>query len=168
MLILKNSKELVWNVWAKQGHSRGMQYREQYTLAYSPEQMYALVADVASYPQFLPWCVGATILEQSPEHIVAELIVGNGLVREAFTSHVTLTPHHMIEARYTEGPFRYLHNQWKFSPISEGQGCLVDFEVDFELKSSLLQQVMSSLFTHAVHKMVHAFETRAKLIYGRS
>jgi coenzyme Q-binding protein COQ10 len=143
-------------------------YQEQTRLPYSPEQMYALVADVASYPQFLPWCVGATILEQSSEHIEAELIVGNGLLREAFTSHVTLAPHHTIEARYTEGPFRYLHNQWKFSPEPESQGCVVDFEVDFELKSSLLQQVMNSLFTHAVHKMVHAFEMRAKVLYGRS
>ena len=130
--------------------------------------MYALVADVASYPEFLPWCVGATILEASPEHLVAELIVGNGLVREAFTSHVTLRPPHTIEARYTEGPFRYLHNRWKFSPTSEGQGCIVDFEVDFELKSSLLQQLMSGLFTHAVHKMVEAFERRAQTLNLRS
>ncbi len=139
-------------------------HAERCFLPYSPEQMYDLVADVASYPEFLPWCVGATIHEQSARHSVAELIVGNAVFREAFTSHVTLVPKTIIEARYTQGPFHYLHNRWQFHPTSEG--CEVDFEVDFELKSRILSQMINTLFTHAIHRMVHAFEVRAKVLYG--
>ena len=141
-------------------------HQEKCTLPYTVDQMYDLVADVASYPAFLPWCVGATILESSDTHCVAELIVGNDVFREAFTSHVILVPKTTIEARYTQGPFRYLNNRWHFKPTQDGLGCHVDFEVDFELKSFLLQRVMNTFFTHAVQKMVHAFELRAKGLYS--
>jgi len=139
-------------------------HAEQRLLPYSQEQMFALVADVEKYPEFLPWCVGARIREKRPELIVADLIIGFRLIRERFTSRVALSPPSGIDVAYTDGPFRYLNNHWGFDPVPGG--CRVDFFVDFEFKSRLLQKMIEMLFGEAVRRMVAAFETRAKQLYG--
>ncbi|HEX5321529.1 MAG TPA: type II toxin-antitoxin system RatA family toxin [Stellaceae bacterium] len=140
-------------------------HAEQRLLPYSQEQMFALVADVEKYPEFLPWCVGARIREKRPELIVADLIIGFRLIRERFTSRVTLQRPSSIDVAYTDGPFRYLNNHWGFEPTPSG-GCRLDFFVDFEFKSKLLQKVIEALFGEAVKRMVAAFETRARQLYG--
>ncbi|HEX3882559.1 MAG TPA: type II toxin-antitoxin system RatA family toxin [Stellaceae bacterium] len=139
-------------------------HAEKRVLPYTPEQMFALVADVERYPEFLPWCVGARIRERGPTLIVADLIIGFRMIRERFTSRVALSPPSAIDVAYTDGPFRYLNNHWGFSPAPEG--CRVDFFVDFEFKSRLLQKMIEMLFGEAVKRMVAAFETRAKQLYG--
>ncbi len=139
-------------------------HAERRVLPYTPEQMFRLVADVQHYPDFLPWCVGARIRQRSQTLIVADLMIGFRMVRERFTSRVTLDAPHRIEASYLEGPFRYLHSRWLFEPHPDG--CVIDFHVDFEFKSRLLQGLIATLFGEAVHRMVAAFETRAAYLYG--
>jgi len=140
-------------------------HAEQRVLPYTPEQMYALVADVERYPEFLPWCVGARIRERRADLIVADLIIGFRMFRERFTSRVKLTPPRRLDVEYTEGPFRYLTNYWIFDPVPGG--CRIDFFVEFEFKSRILQKVIEMLFGEAVRRMVAAFEGRAQQLYGR-
>jgi coenzyme Q-binding protein COQ10 len=139
-------------------------HAEQRVLPYTPEQLFALVADIERYPEFLPWCVGARIRERGANVVVADLIIGFRLIREHFTSRVTLDPPRHIDVAYTEGPFRYLNNRWSFVPV--GDGCRIDFFVDFEFKSRVLQKVIEVLFGEAVRRMVAAFEKRARDLYG--
>jgi coenzyme Q-binding protein COQ10 len=140
-------------------------HAEQRLLPYTPEQLFALVADIERYPEFLPWCVGARIRERGPNEIVADLIIGFRMFRERFTSRVALDPPHRIDVTYTEGPFRYLNNHWIFDKAPGG--CRIDFLVDFEFKSRVLQRVIEVLFGEAVRRMVAAFERRAAQLYGR-
>ena len=139
-------------------------HAEQRVLPYRPEQLFALVADVERYPEFLPWCVGARVRERRPDLIVADLIIGFRMFRERFTSKVTLDPPHRIDVAYTDGPFRYLNNHWTFEPAAGG--CRIDFFVDFEFKSRILQRLIEVLFSEAVKRMVVAFEHRAEQLYG--
>src|SRR5258708_19390541 len=132
-------------------------HAEQRVLPYTPEQLFALVADVERYPEFLPWCVGARIRERHPDLIVADLIIGFRMFRERFTSRVKLDPPRRIDVAYTEGPFRYLDNHWIFERVPGG--CRIDFFVDFEFKSKLLQRLIEMLFHEAVPRIVAAFHT---------
>ncbi|MBV8779504.1 MAG: type II toxin-antitoxin system RatA family toxin [Alphaproteobacteria bacterium] len=139
-------------------------HAEQRLLPYTPEQMYALVADIERYPEFLPWCVAARIKERRGDFIDADLVIGFKMFRERFTSHVKLDPPARIDVAYAEGPFRYLNNHWIFERLPAG--CRIDFFVDFEFKSRLLQKVIEVLFGEAVRRMVAAFEARARQLYG--
>ncbi|MBN3866392.1 type II toxin-antitoxin system RatA family toxin [Gluconobacter kondonii] len=139
-------------------------HAEQRLIAYTPDQLFDLVADVEKYPQFLPWCVKASIRTQTEQELVADLTIGFGPFRETFTSRVTLERPSRIRVRYEKGPFRYLNNVWTFSP--DPRGCLVDFFVDFEFKSRLLQNAMGVVFNEGVRLMVSAFIKRARDIYG--
>lgn len=142
-------------------------HAENRVVPYRAEQMYALVADIARYPEFLPWCVGARVTRQQGNVIWADLIIGYKMIRERFTSKVTLTEEHRrIDVEYADGPFRYLNNHWVFQPTEDG--CLIDFYVDFEFKNPILQRVMGLFFNEAVRRMVHAFEERAHALYGDS
>ena len=125
-----------------------------------------LVADVERYPEFLPWCTGARIRERKGNVIVADLLIGFRMVREQFTSQVMLNRPDRHRCRYSEGPFRYLDNHWTFEPQPDG-GCIIDFYVDFEFRSTMLQRLIGVLFNEAVRRMVGAFEGRASQLYGR-
>src|SRR5260370_35288828 len=111
-------------------------HAEQRILPYTPEQLFALVADIERYPEFLPWCVGARIRERRPDLIVADLIIGFRMFRERFTSRVRLDPPRRIEVAYTEGPFRTLNNHRVFDHVPGG--CRIASFVDSEFKSGLL------------------------------
>ena len=139
-------------------------------LSYTAEQMYALVADVGSYPQFLPWCSAARIRlrQQQPEgeFIEADLVISFKVFRERFGSRVTLFPDALkIETEYLDGPFRYMRSHWAFRP--DGAGCEVDFFVDFEFKNALLQGIIGVVFNEAMLRIVRAFERRAADLYGK-
>ncbi|HLY58608.1 MAG TPA: type II toxin-antitoxin system RatA family toxin [Stellaceae bacterium] len=140
-------------------------HHERRVVPYRPEQIFDLVADVESYPQFLPWCMGARIRERQADRIVADLIIGFRVYRERFTSDVTLQRPGRIEVTYTDGPFRFLHNRWLLESTPDG-GCVVDFDVEFELKSKLLQRMLDIVFGEAIRRMVGAFEARARKLYG--
>ena len=139
-------------------------HAEQRLLPYTQEQMYALVADIERYPEFLPWCVAARVKERCADFISADLVIGFKMFRERFTSHVKLDPPGRIDVTYAEGPFRYLNNHWTFERAPGG--CKVDFFIDFEFKSRVLQKVIEVLFGEAVKRMVAAFESRARQLYG--
>ncbi|MBB3264255.1 coenzyme Q-binding protein COQ10 [Azospirillum sp. OGB3] len=140
-------------------------HAEKKVLPYTPEQMYRLVADVEKYPEFLPWCLAARIRRHEGDVMFADLVIGFKMVRERFTSRVELDEaNRRINVQYTEGPFQYLNNHWIFTP-HEGGVC-VDFYVDFEFRSKMLQKIMGVLFNEAVRRMVQAFETRANQLYG--
>jgi coenzyme Q-binding protein COQ10 len=138
-------------------------HAEQRVLPYTPEQMYTLVADIERYPEFLPWCVAARIRERRADFVSADLVIGFKMFRERFTSNVTLAPPDRIDVAYAEGPFRYLENRWNFERVPGG--CRIDFYVDFEFKSRLLQRAIELLFGEAVRRMVAAFEGRAHQLY---
>jgi coenzyme Q-binding protein COQ10 len=141
-------------------------HAEVRVLHHPPEQLFDLVADVERYPEFLPWCVDARIRSRDENRIVADLVIGFRMFRERFTSTVTLDRPGRIDVAYTDGPFRYLNNHWIFIP--EGSdSCRIDFFVDFEFRSKLLQRMIDAVFGEAVRRMVHAFETRADQLYGR-
>ncbi len=139
-------------------------HAETKLVAYRPEQLFDLVADVGKYPQFLPWCAGARVRSRSEAELVADLTIGFGPFRENFTSRVVLDRPRQVRVRYENGPFRYLKNQWTFSP--DPKGCRVDFFVDFEFRSRLLQAAIGVVFNEAVRLMVNAFLKRAREVYG--
>jgi coenzyme Q-binding protein COQ10 len=144
-------------------------YTERKLVPYAPAQVFALVADVANYPKFLPWCIGARIRSHVGNELVADLTIGFGPFRESFTSRVSLFPPDAtgacsIKTEYENGPFKYLHNRWKFTP--DAHGCVVDFYVDFEFRNFMLQKAIGTVFTEAVRLMVNAFLRRARTVYG--
>lgn len=140
-------------------------HAEKRVLRYSREELFQLVADVHRYPEFLPWCVGARIVSREENRLTADLTIGFKLFRETFRSEVTLDRPNQVRVRYLNGPFRYLDNTWTFREV-EG-GTEVDFFVDFEFRSRLLQAVIGTVFNEAVRLMVRAFERRAMQLYGR-
>lgn len=141
-------------------------HAEQRYLPYTADQLFDLVADVERYPEFLPWCVAARIRKRDGDIFFADLVIGFKLIRERYTSKVKLDrPGLGIDVTYTEGPFHYLNNHWKFIPAEDG-GATIDFFVDFEFKSKLLQKVIGALFNEAVRLMVSSFEKRARQLYG--
>jgi coenzyme Q-binding protein COQ10 len=141
-------------------------HRETRLFAYTPAQVFDIVADVQRYPEFLPWCVGARVTHRDRDRDVfdAEVLVGFKMIRERYTSRVKLSRPDSIEVTYTSGPFRHLSNTWRFKPAPEG--CQVDFFIEFEFRSLLLQRLIGTLFHEAVRKMVAAFESRARKLYG--
>ncbi|MHA3915865.1 type II toxin-antitoxin system RatA family toxin [Halovulum sp. GXIMD14793] len=146
-------------------------HSETRILPYSPAQMYDLVADIASYPEFLPWCSGARILKRhggpEGEVVEADLIVSFKVFREKFGSRVTLFPKaQRIEVVYIDGPFKKMDSHWAFA--AHEQGCEVTFFVDFEFRSRTLQALIGVVFNQAMQRIVAAFEKRAAALYGAS
>ena len=132
--------------------------------------MYALVADVAKYPEFLPWCSAARIRSRKDksdhEVMEADLVISFKVFRERFGSRVTLWPEkRRIDTEYLDGPFKYLRSYWIFHD-AEG-GCEVEFFVDFEFRNAILQKIIGVVFTEAMHRIVRAFEARAAALYGQ-
>ena len=141
-------------------------HAEKRYLDHSPKNLFKLVADIEAYPDFLPWCVASRIRERRGNVAVADLVIGFHMFRERFTSRVTLHEPDVIDVGYTHGPLRYLNNRWEFIP--EGDGCVVDFYVDFEFRSRVLQKLIGVVFNEALLRMVCAFEERANVLYGKS
>jgi coenzyme Q-binding protein COQ10 len=141
-------------------------HAEQRVLPYSQEELYKLIADVESYPDFLPWCVACRITSRKDDVILADLVIGYKMVREKFSSRVTLDPYNKVHVEYLSGPMKYLSNYWRFIPEEDGKSCKIDFFVDFEFKNPLLQKTINIFFHEAVKRMVNAFESRAIELYG--
>ena len=140
-------------------------HRETRRLPWNAEQLYGLVADVARYPEFIPWCTAARIRYREGDVFWADLVIGFRFIRERFTSKVTLEPCREINVAYARGPFRRMSNRWRFVAQADGS-CLVDFDIDFEFRSAVLQRTLGLLFHEAVRRMVGAFEARARQLYG--
>lgn len=137
----------------------------QTIVPYTAAQMYALVADVEKYPEFLPWCVALRVIERSDAGLTADMVVAYKVFRERFRSKVVLDPkNNRIEAHYVDGPFRNLENRWRFTDRAEG-GSVIDFEIAFEFKNFLLQATAQAVFDKAFSRMSDAFVKRADEVY---
>lgn len=144
-------------------------HSETKRLPYSARQMFDLVADVESYPKFLPWNSAARIRSrrgiEAGEVIEADLVISFKVFRERFSSRVTLWPEELkIDTEYMDGPFRYLRSGWRFCETAGG--CDVSFHVDFEFRNAILQGIIGVVFDEAMHRIVRAFEARAAALYG--
>ena len=131
--------------------------------------MYNLVADVASYPEFLPWCAAARVKSVVPKgntHVMsADLVISFKVFRERFESLVVLNNDELfIDTEYLDGPFKYMESTWKFEDLQEG--CAVTFFVDFEFKNMILQSIIGLVFNEAMQRIVRAFESRADALYS--
>ncbi len=135
-------------------------HAEKRYLPYPPADLYHLVADIEKYPEFLPWCMALRARKRDGNVTLSDMVIGFKVFRESFTTRVTLTPEHRIDVEYLNGPFKYLNNHWIFEDGENG-GCVIDFYVDFEFRSVLLQKAIGVVFNEAVTKMINAFETRA-------
>ncbi|MEM9098227.1 MAG: type II toxin-antitoxin system RatA family toxin [Pseudomonadota bacterium] len=145
-------------------------HSEHRRMPYTAEQMYALIEDVEAYPHFLPWCAACRIRKDGRNAsgvgvIDADLVISFKVFRERFGSRVTFDPQaRSIDVSYLDGPFKYLVNQWRFTP--DGDGCIVDFHVDFEFKNRTLQMIIGVVFGEAMQRIVRAFEERAEALYA--
>ncbi len=145
-------------------------HSENRQMPYTAQQMYDLVADVAQYPKFLPWCAAARIRSRTPqgaaEVMEADLVISFKVFRERFGSRVTLFPGELkLDTEYLDGPFRYMKSNWAFADRPDG-GCDVTFFVDFEFKNAVLQGIIGVVFNEAMQRIVRAFEKRAAELYG--
>ncbi len=149
-------------------------HSETRTVPYSAAQMYDLVADVARYPEFLPWTAAARVRSRSPitgpegqpgEVMEADLVISFKVFRERFGSRVTLWPEEQrIDTEYLDGPFRHMHSNWAFRDTDEG--CEISFHVEFEFKNRILQSAAGLFFYEAMQRIVRAFEERARALHG--
>jgi coenzyme Q-binding protein COQ10 len=140
-------------------------HRERRVLPYTAEQLFELVSRVDRYPEFLPWCLATRITRRDGNVFYVDFVIGFRMIRETFGSRVETERPDRIAVERTRGPFRRMSNLWRFTDLPDG-GCLVDFHVDFEFRSRILNMLIGKLFYEAVRRMVAAFERRARAIYG--
>ena len=145
-------------------------HSESRVLPYTPDQFYEIVADVARYPEFIPWVNAARVrsVQEKGDHdiMLADLIVGFRMFREKWLSRVVLWPEQRrLDTEYIEGPFKHMISNWEFLPHADG--CEVRCSVDFEFKNRLLQGAAGMFFTEAMQRIVRAFETRAAELYDQ-
>lgn len=137
-----------------------------------PDQMFELVADIESYPEFVPMCEALQVRSRKERDdvtiLVADMTVGYKAIRETFTSQVVLKPQERtIDVRYINGPFRFLQNRWYFDPAGDSQTD-VHFFIEYEFKSRMLAMLMGAMFDRAFRMFSEAFERRADVVYGRT
>jgi ribosome-associated toxin RatA of RatAB toxin-antitoxin module len=134
-------------------------------VTYTAAQMFALVNDVARYPEFLPWCTGARVREESPTQRLATVCISRGLLRTEFTTRNTLTRDAAILMNLVDGPFRSLTGNWRFDGIGE-RGSRVSFRVEFEFKNRLAAAALGAAFEALCGSIVDAFVARAQKTYS--
>jgi coenzyme Q-binding protein COQ10 len=144
----------------------------KHPVSHSADDMFTLVARVEDYPEFLPLCEALTVNRrdqvEGKEVLVATMRVGYKLIRESFTTQVTLDkPARTILVKYLDGPFSFLENRWRFMPRADG-GSDVDFYIAYSFRSRLFERVVGGLFNRVVQKYTDAFEARADKIYGKA
>ena len=139
-------------------------HRERRELPYGAEAMYDLVADVARYPEFLPWVTGVRVRSDSEVEMIADLLVGFKSLRERFTSRVVKSRPRNLHVEYLDGPLKYLRNDWRFDPSPIG--CTIDFSVDFAFRNRIFEALAGQVCEQALKKMIGACEKRAAVLYG--
>jgi len=127
-----------------------------------PARLYALINDIESYPQFLPWCTHASVAARTPQEIVATLGVRQGALQGEFTTRNTLEPDRSVHMRLVSGPFRTLEGQWLLSPVA--QGCRVDLTMRFAFRNALTGLLFEAKFAETVGSLVDAFVARARAL----
>ena len=141
-------------------------FHQKKFVPYPPELLFHLVMEVEDYPSFLPWCQASRIVSRTENEIIADLVIRFKVIIQQYQSQITYTKsdedEYKIKVIAISGPFRYLNNEWRFS--KKDDGTLVDFFIDFEFKSILLDKLMGVFFNQAMGKIVEAFEERASLL----
>ena len=145
-------------------------FETRHRVGHSTEEMFALVAAVEDYPQFLPLCEALEVkgreFAEGKETLIATMTVGYRLIRESFTTEVILDKaSRTIFVSYLDGPFAHLENRWRFEPVS-AEASQIDFYIAYSFRSRLFERLIGGLFDKAVRKYTEAFETRADEIYG--
>ncbi len=135
-------------------------------VTYTADQMYALVDDIEAYPEFLPWCSGAEVLERSDTHAVARVDMRRAGLKRSFTTRNTLKPGAAIELALVGGPFSHLAGAWTFEPLGDA-GSKVTLKLDFDFESRALDALLGLFFEDTLNSMVDAFTRRADEVYGR-
>lgn len=135
-------------------------------VAYSAEQMYALVADIEAYGEFLPWCGGAQIKSRTPDSVTAAIAIAYRGVNKSFTTCNTLQPGRSMELTLVDGPFRHLRGFWRFDPL-DATACKVSLDLEFEFSNRLLALVAGPVFESIANSLVDSFHARAVAVYGR-
>jgi coenzyme Q-binding protein COQ10 len=138
-------------------------HEEQTTLAYTPDELFNVVSNIRDYPSFVPWCSGADIIREEPHEIIADLVIGFGPFQESFRSQVTLDRPKELKVHAIDGPLEHLTNVWTFTPVADKTH--VDFVIDFQFKSHLLDHVANDMFHEAATRMMSAFESRVHMVH---
>jgi len=133
---------------------------------YSPAEMFALVSDVDAYPEFLPWCSGARVLERKGDEVRACVEISKGAVHKSFTTLNREQKDKMIEMRLLEGPFRHLEGFWRFDPLGDA-ACKVSLDLEFDFSSRMLGMMVGPVFNQIANTLVDAFHQRAVQVYGK-
>lgn len=135
---------------------------------YSPQEMYALVTDVADYPKFLPWCDHAQVLEQHPGGVTAEVGISFSGIRQTFTTRNDHVPGHEVAMHLVNGPFSKLEGRWTFSPVGEGgqRACRVALDLQYGFANAVLGKLVGPVFDKIAASLVDAFVKRAEQVYG--
>jgi len=132
---------------------------------YSAAQMFALVSDIAAYPQFLPWCSGARIMSADEDVVVAEIDIAYGGVHKSFTTRNLLQKDKMMELRLEHGPFSHLHGYWRFDAL-DAQASKVTLNLEFTVANRMMGLVLTPVFSNIANQLVDSFHHRAKTVYG--
>lgn len=130
-------------------------------VARSPEVVYRLVEDIESYPQFVPGCTSAEVLERNEHMVVARLAVRRGPLRTQFTTRNRLDPGHSVQMQLIDGPFKVLEGSWNFTPVASN-GCRIEFKLRFQFSSVWKSALFEPLFEEAQAELVRAFVARAQ------
>lgn len=144
---------------------------EKRIVPYLADHMFSLVADVKSYPEFLPWVSDASVFNVKDNTFDAQLVVGSHPMQQKYTSRVTADPlSRTISAHYIEGPFKHLHNKWTFTPVGllDDVQTEIEFFIDFEVENILLKPILQPFLTNITTLMIEAFEKRANATYRAS
>lgn len=133
-------------------------------VAYSAPQMYRLVNNYQAYPEFVPGCVASRTLIQGENQQTAELTISKAGISHKFTTQNTMVENRSIKMQLVDGPFKFLHGEWKFEPMDE-QSCQISLYLEFEFSNPLIGLAFGKIFTHLTSKMIDAFKQRAKGVY---
>ncbi|TAM43954.1 MAG: type II toxin-antitoxin system RatA family toxin [Gammaproteobacteria bacterium] len=139
--------------------------RRSALVPYTAHEMFTLVADIPSYPKFLPWCGGARILSRDEDQMVASIDIAYHGVHRSFTTHNRLQKDKMLEITLVEGPFSHLNGYWQFVPLDE-RSSRISMDIDFEVSNRVLSLVISPVFTGIANQLVDSFVSRARQLYG--
>jgi ribosome-associated toxin RatA of RatAB toxin-antitoxin module len=134
-------------------------------VSHTPEQMFALVDAVERYPEFLPWCGGASVSFRDETRTHATINVRYRGVKHSFTTENTKRAPSEMAMHLVEGPFRKLDGEWRFTALGE-HGCKVEFRLHYEFSSRLLATVLGPVFDFIANSLVEAFVKRAEKLYG--
>jgi ribosome-associated toxin RatA of RatAB toxin-antitoxin module len=132
---------------------------------HSPEEMYALVNDVESYPGYIPMCTEVRLIRRDEDSLTARISLAKGKIKLGFTTQNTMVPGQRIEMRLVDGPFKRLNGTWTFKPEGEA-GCEVRLSMDFEFANALLGLAFGPFFKEVTEAMVEAFSKQAAVKYG--